>query len=155
MKKYELIPDANSELFRVVAVRDFGKVKAGDRGGLVASELSLSHDGNCWVADHAEVRGDARVNGDALVSCWAVVEHNAIVTGNASVTGSARVSDESVISGSAVITDNSEIEDSTHITGFAKVIGCRLRGECVVAGDVELRGGDMYDVRLYASYGAE
>jgi hypothetical protein len=55
--KYELIPEG--ELFRLLAVRDFGIVRAGDRGGLVSGPDNLFHEGFCWVY------GDARVYGEA------------------------------------------------------------------------------------------
>ena len=78
MKKYELQPTDlttpnGKPLFQVVALRDFGSVLKGDKGGYVESEANLSHDGDCWVYGNAwvfddQVYGDARVYGDAGVS---------------------------------------------------------------------------------------
>lgn len=48
-------------LYRVVALRDFGDIKAGDKGGYIQSESNLSHAGDCWVYGDAIVRGNARI----------------------------------------------------------------------------------------------
>ena len=79
MKKYELQPTDlttpnGKPLFQVVALRDFGSVLKGDKGGYVESEANLSHDGDCWVSgdawvfDNAQVFDNVRVYGDAGVS---------------------------------------------------------------------------------------
>lgn len=75
MKKYEFtgetktieINDKQIELKRIRAIRDFGDVKAGGVGGWIESEKNLSHDGECWVYDNAEVYGNAKVYGNAWV----------------------------------------------------------------------------------------
>ena len=69
MKKYELQPTdlttpGGKPLFQVVALRDFGKVLKGDKGGYVESEANLSHDGDAWVFGNAQVSDNARVYGD-------------------------------------------------------------------------------------------
>lgn len=53
-------------LHRIVAIEDFGDVKAGDIGGWVEKEENLC--GNAWVSGNAEVYGDAKVYGNAKVS---------------------------------------------------------------------------------------
>ena len=70
MKKYELVETDKrtpfgKPLFQVVALRDFGFVKKGDKGGYIESEANLSHEGNCWVFDDAEVSGNAQIFGEA------------------------------------------------------------------------------------------
>ena len=55
-------------LRRIVALRDFGDVKAGDKGGWIEKEENLSQDGNAWVFGNAQVCGDAWVRGDAHVA---------------------------------------------------------------------------------------
>ena len=70
MKKYELIESDKTTpngkpLFQVIALRDFGFVKKGDKGGYIESEANLSHEGNCWVFDDAEVSGNAQIFGEA------------------------------------------------------------------------------------------
>ena len=66
----------NHTLYRIKALRDFGDVKAGQLGGWVEKESNLSHEGNCFVYDDAEVWNDAKVT------------ENAIVKGNSKVSGS-------------------------------------------------------------------
>ncbi len=51
-KKYKLVEKHPTlDLWRVVALRDFGDVKAGDIGGWVASEDELSQYNNSWIYD--------------------------------------------------------------------------------------------------------
>lgn len=70
-KKYKLTEETKEinghTLHRIEALRDFGNVKAGDKGGWIESEDNLSHIDNCWVYDGAEVYGGARVYGSAEV----------------------------------------------------------------------------------------
>ena len=76
-KKYELLPDqgvvvAGATLYRIRALRDFGKVTTGTLGGFIASERNLSHLGACWVADEACVCDDAVISDDAQIRGCAV-----------------------------------------------------------------------------------
>jgi hypothetical protein len=64
-KKYTLekkCPDTG--LYYIKALLDIpnANVKAGDLGGRIASDESLSHEGMCWVSGDARVYGDARVS---------------------------------------------------------------------------------------------
>ena len=65
-KKYRLtdetmmLPDG-TRLHRIMALRDFGDVQAGDLGGFVEKEANLSHKGGARVCGDAEVSGDAEV----------------------------------------------------------------------------------------------
>lgn len=95
-KKYELVPNqqiivGGVTLYRIRALRDFGKVKAGDFGGFVESESNLSHEGNCWVSGQAHVSGDAQIYGNARVFEDARVYEHAQIGGNVRVFGTARV----------------------------------------------------------------
>lgn len=66
MKKYEMLEREVNGLCRIKALRDFGNVKKGDIGGYIEKEANLSHDGDCWVYDNAQVCGDALVYGNAM-----------------------------------------------------------------------------------------
>ena len=71
--KYELLLDQTTEvqghkLFRIRALRDFGRVKAGEEGGFIESEKNLSTEDDAWVYGDARVSGNAQVSGDARVS---------------------------------------------------------------------------------------
>ena len=96
MKKFELTSEFMTnifgvKLFRIRALIEFGRVKAGDKGGFVEKEENLSQEGNAWVYGDAEVSGDARVYGNAWVYGDAWVYGNAEVTGDAWVYGNAEV----------------------------------------------------------------
>ncbi len=71
-KKYDFTDEmkvfGGITLRRIVALRDFGDVKAGDKGGWIEKEENLSQDGNAWVFGNAQVCGDAWVRGDAHVA---------------------------------------------------------------------------------------
>ena len=117
MKKYELQPTDlktpnGKPLFQVVALRDFGSVLKGDKGGYVESEDNLSHDGDCWVSDNARVYGNAWVSGDAWVfgNAWvygdARVYSNARVYGNLRIFGNVHFSGVAGVSNAACNHDN-------------------------------------------------
>jgi len=55
------------ELYRVVALKDFGDVTAGDVGGWVEAEENLSQKDSAWVYGDAEVFGYAEVSGDSRI----------------------------------------------------------------------------------------
>lgn len=63
MRKYKLIKEEGTTLKRLVALRSFGNVAKGDKGGLIEKGANLSHEGNCWVYGDALVSGDAWVSG--------------------------------------------------------------------------------------------
>ena len=97
-KKYKLTDETinvgGKKLCRIEALKDFGDVKKGDKGGFIEDEHNLSHDGNSWVF------------GNACVYC------NARVCGNASVYGDARVC------GNASVFDNAKIENNSDYIVF-------------------------------------
>lgn len=69
-KKYIILEDEKLEdgfgwLYRIQAVKDFGDVKAGDKGGWVSGYHNLSQQGNCWIYDDACACDDSQVYGDA------------------------------------------------------------------------------------------
>lgn len=70
-KKYKLTDETinlnGATLYRIEALKDFGEIKKGDKGGFIESEDNLSHEGNAWVYDDACVYGTARVTDDACV----------------------------------------------------------------------------------------
>lgn len=73
MEKKYILTDETKEvdgraLHRIKAVRSFGTIKKGDLGGWVEKYNNLSHAGDCWVFQYAEVYGNALVYGNAKVS---------------------------------------------------------------------------------------
>lgn len=93
-KKYKLTEETinvNSRtLYRIEALRDFGDVEKGEKGGFIEKEYNLSQKDNCWVYDNAKIYGNAKVFGDAEVC------------------GKAEVFDHAEICGDTVITSNSD-----------------------------------------------
>lgn len=72
VKKYKLLTDDTITidgrmLYRIEALKDFGNVKKGQKGGYVESEDNLSHEGNCWVYGGAKVYNNAKVYDNAKV----------------------------------------------------------------------------------------
>lgn len=108
LKKYALTNDViqvyhGSTLHRIVALRDFGNVKAYDLGGYVEDESNLSHEGDCWIGEDAKVFDRATVTGSALVSGCALVYGGAHVTDHACVHDGAEVYDGAHIVGNLMI----------------------------------------------------
>ena len=54
-------------LHRIEALKSFGDMSAGEKGGWIEKEENLSQEGSCWVYGNARVCGDARVYGNAQV----------------------------------------------------------------------------------------
>lgn len=140
------------ELYRVVALRDFGHVKAGEVGGWVASEANLSQRGLCWVARGATVKDDALVEGDAYVGEQAVVAHRAKVTQYATVFGQANVLHDALVGGEAKVLGHARVQDNGCICGKAR-LDCHasLEGMATVDGNawvtnsVQLKGDARID----------
>ena len=93
-------------LRRIIALRSFGDVKAGDIGGWVAGYHNLSHTGDCWIYDDAEVHGNAYVCQNAIVMHEAkmygraVASGNAVICGDAIATGNVRIGTNAILHGS-------------------------------------------------------
>lgn len=98
-------------LHRIEALKDFGDVHKGDKGGFIESEHNLSQNGDCWVYDNAIVCGNAKVYGNAEVY------DSAEVYGNAEVYGSAKVYDRAKVCGSAKVSDWAKIGGDEIVCG--------------------------------------
>lgn len=94
-------------LHQIVALRDIKplSVYKGMRGGYIEKEANLSHSGNCWVDDDAQVFENARINGDAYV------KDNAQIYGSAVLDGNVRVRGMSAVYEHARLTDHAEVCD--------------------------------------------
>ena len=68
MEKYKLTDKSieyfGHTLYRIEALKDFGGVSKGDKGGYIEKEDNLSQDDDAWVYGDARVSGNARVSGD-------------------------------------------------------------------------------------------
>ena len=162
-KKYKLTDETinlnGATLYRIEALKDFGEIKKGDKGGFIESENNLAHEGDAWVSDNAHVYGDAcvfdnaRVYNNAFVSRYAQVYGNARVYGNAwlydntRVCGYAWVADNARVYGDANVCDDSSIFGSACVYDNARVYGDALvRGYACVCGDAEISNKSDYIV---------
>ena len=162
-KKYKLTDETiklnGVTLYRIEALKDFGEIKKGDKGGFIESENNLAHEGDAWVSDNAHVYGDAcvfdnaRVYNNAFVSGYAQVYGNARVYGNAwlydntRVCGYAWVADNACVYGDANVCDDSSVFGSACIYDNARVYGDALvRGYACVCGDAEISNKSDYIV---------
>ena len=162
-KKYKLTDETINlngvTLYRIEAIKDFGEIKKGDKGGFIESENNLAHEGDAWVSDNAHVYGDAcvfdnaRVYNNAFVSGYAQVYGNAFVYGNAWASDNARlcgyawVSDNARVYGDANVCDDSSVFGSACVYDNARVCGDALvRGYACVCGDAEISNKSDYIV---------
>lgn len=130
-KKYEFTDETdvirNTTLHRIRALRDFGSVKAGDLGGFLECEKNLSHDGECWVADHAAVMHSAVVKGNSVVKDCAVVKDNSKI-------------EYACIYKSSTISGCSEIKNGALITTSGDLSDVYIDGAIVISGTVDMNG---------------
>lgn len=136
-KKYKLTEEAinvdDRTLYRIEALRDFGNVRKGDKGGFVEKEGNLSQYGDCWVYDDAKVYSSSIVYGDAkvcdnarvydnaIVTDHAKVYNNAMVYGYARVYANANIYGDALVHGKANVSGNAMVCDNTKIFGNAEV----------------------------------
>ena len=131
MKKFILTKETKEFkgiiLHRIQAVKTFGGVLKGEKGGWIEKEENLSQFGNAWIDENAQVFGNARVCGNARVSGNAIVHGNARVSGNARVFGSAHVF------GNARITKNAWVSDFAQVFGNVKITGnAWIKGNVII-----------------------
>ena len=113
-KKYEFTGETKEGPNRIELHR-IRRLSDGRIGGWIEKEENLSHNGECWIENSAQVYGNARVYDNAQVYYDARVYDNAQVYGNAQVFdnaqvyGNARVYGDARVYGIATVSDNAEI----------------------------------------------
>ena len=126
-KKYKLTEETinvgGTALYRIEALRDFGDVKKGDKGGFIEKEGNLSQSDNCWVYGNAKVCDKAMVYNNAKVYDNVMVFDNAMVYGNAKVSGNAIIHEDAKVYGDAKVSGNAEVYDNGAVYGMAMVYG--------------------------------
>ena len=159
--KYKLTEESISyfgkTLYHIEALKDFGNVKKGDKGGYVQSEENLSQEGNCWIYDNAKVfdsavvYGNAKVFDNAQVFGNATVYGNALVYGNAKVFDDAKVYDGAKVYSDAIVSNNAIVVNKAIVCGNAKVFGnaviydnAIVCGNAQVCGDAEIKNNSDY-----------
>lgn len=129
----ETIDFGGETLYRIEALRSFGNIEAGDKGGFVNSDMNLSQKGNCWIYDTAMAGDEARVSGDARISGEAKVWGNASVNGQAEVYGKAIVWGEARVHGEASVYGQAEVCGEAEVCGQAEVCGeVRVYGNAII-----------------------
>ena len=136
-KKYKLTDESiiidDRKLYRIEALKDFGWVKKGDKGGFVEHEGNLSHEGDCWIYGTAMVYDNAKVSESAIVYENATVREEAIIRGLAIVRGS------SIIRGLAIVCGSSIVEGHSLVLGNAVISGTSIvRGISTVLGHASI-----------------
>ena len=88
-KKYKLTEETinvdGRTLYRIEALKDFGNVRKGEKGGFIEKESNLSQNGDCWVYDNAKVYGNAVVFDYAEVCGYSKLFGNAVIRDNTKV----------------------------------------------------------------------
>jgi carbonic anhydrase/acetyltransferase-like protein (isoleucine patch superfamily) len=140
-------------LFRVIALRSFSDVMAGDIGGWVETEDNLAQDGDAWVYDDAMVYDGARVSGNAVV-----LDH-AIVFGNSMIYDNAMVFDNAVVYGNAMVYDYAMAYCKARVYGNARVFGkglvkgkAQVYGNAIATKAVNTMHTDAYNITIIDNY---
>ena len=138
-KKYEITKKTKKvdgrNLYRIIALKDFGDVKKGDLGGWIEKAENLSQKGDCWVCRYANVYNDAKVYEDA------VIFGNVEIYDNAEVYGAARIFDDAQVYGNSIIYGEAKIHDNAYIHGNANIYGnAYIHGNVIIKGNVEIGG---------------
>ena len=119
-KKYRLTDETikycGITLHRIEALRNFGCVKKGDKGGFVQSERNLSHFEDCWIFVDSKVLAESNISGNATY-----VYGNSVIMGYARIFGDSLVKD-STINGFSIVCGQSLIENS-RISGDSRICG--------------------------------
>ena len=157
MKKYKLTDETIEyncvTLYRIEALRNFGSIKTGDKGGFVQSYHNLSQEGDCWIHGEAKVFGNAKVYenaqvfGSAEVCGYASVKGNAFVFGRAKVYGWAKVFGKAQVFGDAKVYGNAFVHGDAEVYDKAEVFGvASVYCNAFVKGDAIIKTGRDYIV---------
>lgn len=159
-KKYEFTDEkvnyGSLTLKRIVAVRDFKNVKAGDLGGLIQSYDNLSHDGDCWVYKNGKVYDQAQVFEDAYVGDFDTSWYGSAVFGNAKLFGKATVNRNSRIFDNAQISGNVQVHSDSRVFNNAiltdDVIVCRsdVQRNAKLSGKISVREHSTIEHKIHS-----
>lgn len=147
----------NRTLYRLQALRDIPEhgVKTGDWGGYVTKNVSLSHEGSCWIGGEAQVLGSVVVSDSAYIGDMAVVhshdrktrltvKEDAKIFGNSNVSAYTEYQKSPgivVVAGKAQIFGSATVFNTRLVQGNAKVYGsCTVRNTSLVTDNAEIFG---------------
>lgn len=140
MKKYELTKEG--KYYRITALRDFGRVKAGDIGGLVESEDNLSQEGGCWVDKTSCAIENSRVLGESYCESGSIISGRAILKNSPKVCDGSLITDDCVIYGGKIKCSSCY---GYAVVGAASVENSVLRGNASALGDSVVKGSILQD----------
>lgn len=175
-RKYKLVAhNLDTHLFQIKALRDGSTFTAGELGGWIWGERALSHSGECWVANGAEIRNFGSVTSNAYVTGNTIVDgstigSDAIVSGREdddsettriTITNSYMYGTARVTGGVAAVTlTNSSLFDGVQVaphyemweTGLPVTIrNTRLKGTLEVNSGACIDGGENSGVELWGA----
>jgi hypothetical protein len=165
IKKYELTNESMEHegltLYRIRALRDFGRVTKGDLGGYIEKESNLSHKGDCWVFDNGKVYNEACVLEGARIYNFAEVYEFARVGGRsrvfncAKVYGNANVFGHTYIYTGARVFGHARVYDRAHVSEYARISGFVFVFEdAMVEGFYEVSGHEILGgLQCYGGWG--
>lgn len=131
-------------LYQIEAVKKFGNIAKGQKGGFIEKKSNLSQDGNAWVYNYAMVYGDAKVRNSANVHGRAKVCGHADVCGNAWVYSNAEVYGDAKVHGAAVVCDNAKVYDCANVRSAAVVCDnaiVRSNSDYLIIGPIDYQSG--------------
>lgn len=139
--KYEItnipITPGATNLWRIRALKTFGKVLKGEVGGFVEHADNLSQEGNCWIGGDAQASGNSMLVENAQMFGKAQAQDTVFMGGNSKAYESALLVEH------AQLMNDVEVFGSSHIQGLlsgrAKVGGhVTLQPDSLVTGNVIL-----------------
>ncbi len=113
-------------LTRIVANRDFGRVREGTYGGFIQDTRNLSFRGNSWVAAQAMAFDEARISENGVLGDCAIARGKSLIAGDAFVGDYALIDQSVYVGGHAVVRKQSYLSGSCSVFGFAKIYCSRL-----------------------------
>lgn len=143
-KKYKLTEETiefnGVKLHRIEALKNFGVVYKGDKGGFVQSEENLSQLDNCWIFNDSKAIGNSLVYKNAVLSGNSIICDNAVATGFSLICDHSIVCEKALITNNALIHRNSVVCGNSYVAGDAKVTDfSRVDGLSEVTGNAEIR----------------
>ena len=141
-QKYIILPTGSAVTCRqVLALKDFGDIRAGELGGWVEQGSNLSQEGNCWIGPSVVLTGDTRVTGNAALTGH-VLATDSELSGDVSVHGDAvpdhafgTVLERASLSGRAMVSGQLTMKGGTLMDDVFLSGTCNLEGSPVVSGE--------------------
>lgn len=140
--KYSLREIKGSELYEIVALKDFGNVRKGDVGGFVSGYQNLSQRGNSWIEKDSVVKGNAKVIENAFISQNSIIEGNAIIGENVIIRNS-EVKNNAKVLGNHTIVKNSFIENDAVVNVIGVISDSKIKDHVFLNGGVDISKSEI------------